>query len=87
MPFRYVVRQAYKTFPALNKVSEQTMVFSCTSISLAFCFVTFYGGQTKKVGHGAFDVDKPESVQSSMDAAEKIRLKNYAVPITAQISK
>ena len=61
------------------------MVFACTSISLAFCFVTFYGGQTKKVGHGAFDVDKPESVQTSMDAAEKIRLKNYAVPAQAQV--
>lgn len=84
MPFRFIARQAYKTFPALNKVSEGTMVFAGTSISLAFCFATFYGGTTKKAGHGAFDVDKPESVRTSMDAAESIRLKNYVIPVPTE---
>ena len=87
MPFRFIARQAYKTFPELNNVSEGTMVFAGTSISLIFCFVTFYGGTTKKAGHGAFDVDKPESVQTSMDAAEKIRLKNYVVPVPTEKAK
>ena len=87
MPFRFIARQAYKTFPELNNVSEGTMVFAGTSISLIFCFVTFYGGTTKKAGHGAFDVDKPESVQTSMEAAEKIRLKNYVVPMPIEKAK
>ena len=40
---------------------------------MGFCAIPFVTGQKKKAGHGAFDVDKPEAVQQSMDAAEQNR--------------
>ena len=84
MPFRIIARQAYKTFPILNKVSQGTQVFVGTTLALAFCAVTFYGGEKQKPGHGAFDVDKPEAVQNSMEAAEKTRLTNFDPSTLAQ---
>ena len=72
-----ITRQAFKTFPILHTVSQGTWVFTGTVAALTFSAVTFFGGEKKKDGHGAFDVGKPELVQSSMDNAEKIRLKNF----------
>ena len=83
MPFRVIVRKAYEVFPVLHRLSEQQMVFLGTTAGIGFSWVTFLAVQSNKPGHSAFDIDKPESVQTSMDAAEKIRLKNF-VPKTPE---
>ena len=36
-----------------------------------------FGGKSKKAGEGAFDVDKPQSVQNSMDKADQSRLSRF----------
>jgi len=58
--------------------SEGTKVFLGTTLALGLCAVTFYGGQKKKEGHGAFDLEKPQEVAVQMEAAEKERLKKIA---------
>ena len=66
-----------------GKLSEQQQVFIGTTVGIAISWVSFQAVQSNKPGHSAFDIDKPESVQTSMDAAEKIRLKNF-VPRTPE---
>ena len=66
-----------------GKLSEQQQVFLGTTVGIAISWVSFQAVQSNKPGHSAFDIDKPESVQTSMDAAEKIRLKNF-VPRTPE---
>jgi uncharacterized OB-fold protein len=43
---------------------------------IGLCAISFFDGEAKKNGHGAFDVDKPEDVQTGMDVAAKIRIEN-----------
>ena len=59
----------------LNKIpgGKNVKVFVGTAACMGFCAIPFVTGQKKKAGHGAFDVDKPEAVQQSMDAAEQNR--------------
>ena len=59
--------------------SQGTKVFVGTMGAFAFCAVTFFGGKATKSGHGAFDSDRPQAVQTAMDAAEKERLKKVGV--------
>ena len=48
-----------------------------TGIFMGLCAVTFFGGRKKKAGHGAFDVEKPEAVQTKQDSAEGARLERF----------
>ena len=60
----------------LNKIpgGKGVKVFVGTAACMTFCAIPFLVGPSKKVGHGAFDVDKPEAVQQNMDRAEEQRL-------------
>ena len=62
--------------PTSDMSSTKAKVRFGVFLSMAFCTVSFYamGGFTKKAGHGAFDVDKPDSVQRGMDKEEAIRI-------------
>jgi hypothetical protein len=48
-----------------------------TILIFGFLGATFFGGKSKKAGEGAFDVDKPQSVQNSMDKADQSRLSRF----------
>ncbi len=48
-----------------------------TALTMGFLGATFFGGQSKKAGHGAFDVDKPQAVQEGQDAQEDARLSRF----------
>ena len=58
--------------------SQGTKVFVGTTVALGLCALSFFGGKAKKSGHGAFDSDRPQAVQLSMDEAEKNRLKKIS---------
>ena len=58
--------------------SQGTKVFVGTTVALGLCALSFFGGKAKKSGHGAFDSDRPQAVQLSMDEAEKIRFKKVS---------
>jgi hypothetical protein len=50
---------------------------------IGLCAMQFYQGEKIKNGHRAFDLDKPEDVQTSMDAVAKLRLENHSKKIIA----
>jgi hypothetical protein len=58
--------------------SVRTKVFVGTTVCMTVLGVTFFGGKAKKAGHGAFDTEKPEAVQSNLDEGEKARLARFA---------
>ncbi len=56
---------------------QNTKVFVGTALILGFLGATFFGGKSKKAGHGAFDVDKPQSVQDGLDRSENNRMNRF----------
>jgi len=61
----------------LNRLpgGTQTKVFIGTTTILGLSYYSFFHlFPKKKAGHNAFDVDKPEAVQASMDKASDKRL-------------
>jgi hypothetical protein len=64
---------------ALNKLpgGQKYKVFWGTALTMGFLGATFFGGQSKKAGHGAFDLDKPQAVQEGQDAQEDARLSRF----------
>jgi hypothetical protein len=66
----------------LNSIpgSIRFKVFVGTSGFLVFASLPFIFGPQKKTGHRLFDSERPESVQQSIDEAEKIRLSKLGVP-------
>jgi len=64
----------------LNKLpgGQKYKVFYGTALIMGLLGATFFGGKTKKAGHGAFDVDKPQAVQEGQDAQESARLSRFA---------
>ena len=61
----------------LLKINPKYRVFVGTSVIMLFSVITFFGPKQLKSGHGVFDVDKPEAVQSGMDKAEEGRLTRF----------
>ena len=66
--------------------SVQSQVRFAVIVSIGLCAGSFYamGGFSKKPGHGAFDVDKPDSVQRGMDSADALRLSRLSKSLTDQ---
>ena len=56
---------------------QGTKVVVGTALIMGFLGATFFGGKSKKAGHGAFDVDKPQQVQEGQDKAETARLQRF----------
>lgn len=70
----------------LNKLpfGTQGKVFVGTMSVLGFSYVTFFHlFPKKKAGHNAFDVEKPEAVQSAMDRAGQARGANLLKDVNA----
>ena len=65
----------------LNKLpgGQGTKVAVGCAIAFTFLGVTFFGGKSKKPGHGAFDLEKPQSVQNAQDEQEARRLSRFAI--------
>jgi hypothetical protein len=63
----------------LNKLpgGQNTKVLAGVVIAFGFLGATFFGGKAKKPGEGAFDTEKPQSVQESQDRAEANRLSRF----------
>jgi hypothetical protein len=44
-----------------------------STVAIGVPTLHFYSGRRAKPGHGAFDVEKPQDVQQSMDQADRER--------------